>query len=255
MRSSELIQEGDQEDGLRRPTMKRLAGSLTHPLDLTSHMSSPARQKKQRMSSSVSSPNVSSPDGAMGDFAYASNTTQVSIEVESPMKLNRLNATPSPLRSPSNSYAGHDTEAQNRVRVDSPELDDDVKPSPELLEQQKENRWNETLAEAQLHGPSHRATAMHKKLEILSHLDIHISNMKMRWEEAFKKMMEEKTALQSAISASLEVDVLFVKKHSSSHVAQKDIEDTVEAQKRIYLEIFETISEDIGKGTHGSATA
>ena len=50
------------------------------------------------------------------------------------MKLNRLNATPSPLHSPSNSYAGHDMEAQNRVRVDSPELDDDVKPSPELLE-------------------------------------------------------------------------------------------------------------------------
>ena len=124
-----------------------------------------------------------------------------------------------------------------------------------MQQQQKENRWNEILAEAQLHGPSHRATAMHKKLEILSHLDIHISNMKMCWEEAFKKMMEEKTALQSAISASLEVDVLFVKKHSSSHVAQKDIEDTVEAQKRIYLEIFETISEDIGKGTHGSATA
>ena len=70
----------------------------------------------------------------MGDFAYASNTTQVSIEVESPLKLNRSNATPSPLRSPSNSYAGNDTEAQNLVRVDSPELDGDVKPSPEVLE-------------------------------------------------------------------------------------------------------------------------
>ncbi|GMH83496.1 hypothetical protein TL16_g09616 [Triparma laevis f. inornata] len=88
---------------------------------------------------------------------------------------------------------------------------------------------------------------MQDKLQILTNLESHINVMKSCWDKTYKTLLQERRDLKESVFASLTTDVDFIVKRNTYKQDERDVKSTVEEQKSIYLDIFESISEDIEK--------
>ena len=88
---------------------------------------------------------------------------------------------------------------------------------------------------------------MQDKLQILTNLESHINVMKSCWDKTYKTLLQERRDLKESVFASLTTDVDFIEKRNTYKQDERDVKSTVEEQKSIYLDIFESISEDIEK--------